>query len=94
MLLRRICGKEGFEPNIIQRTFQVQTAVSLVSAGLGVALVPVSTENFLQKGVVYRRLAEPHLTELLVAYREDEISPTAHNFLDTMREVLREGFRY
>jgi DNA-binding transcriptional LysR family regulator len=88
ILLRNICRKAGFVPNIVQRAIQVQTAIVLVSAGIGVTLVPSSVENFPQKGVVYRRLNETTVAELLVAYRADETSPAVHNFLDAMRKLI------
>jgi DNA-binding transcriptional LysR family regulator len=89
VLLRNICHNAGFEPEIVQRTVQIQTAISLVSAGIGVALVPLTARNLMQKGVVYCRLEEKARTELLVAYRQDEISPAVQSFLRTTRDVVR-----
>jgi|SRR5579862_2510466 len=88
ILLRNICAKAGFVPHIVQRAIQVQTAIVLVSAGIGVALVPSSVENFPQKGVVYKRLNETAVAELLAAYRADEISPAVHKFLDVVRKFI------
>ena len=80
-LVRNICRKAGFEPHVVQRTMQITTAISLVSAGIGVAMVPISAENVPQKGVVYRLLEERAVTEMLVAYRNEKSSPVLRNFL-------------
>ena len=88
VLLRNICRKAGFEPQIVQRTVQIQTAISLVSAGIGVAIVPASAENLPQKGVTYRRLVDPTVAELFAVYRTEETSPVVCNFLVVMRKLL------
>jgi len=56
-LLRDVCKMAGFEPKVVQRTVQIHTAISLVSGGIGIALVPLTASNCPQKGVAYRRLA-------------------------------------
>jgi len=89
VLVNDICRAAGFEPNVVQRTVQIQTAISLVSAGIGISLVPLTARNLTQKGVVYRRLEEKTTADLLVIYREDETSPTVQHFLSTTREVVR-----
>ena len=74
---------------MIQREVQIQTAISLVSAGIGISLVPVTAKNLTQKGVVYRRLEEKATADLLVVYREDETSPAVRHFLSITRDVAR-----
>jgi DNA-binding transcriptional LysR family regulator len=88
VLLRGICRKAGFDPHIAQRATQIQTAISLVAAGIGAALVPSSAEDLPQKGVVYRRLMETQAAELLLAYRTDETSPALHNFVAAVRKLI------
>lgn len=46
----------GCSPRVAQEAIQMQTIVNLVSAGLGVAWVPQSVEQFQRPGVVYRRV--------------------------------------
>ena len=88
VLIRHICKRAGFEPTIVQRAVQIQTAISLVSAGIGISLVPTAAKRFIEEGVIYRPLAETEMVELLLAYREDEISPIVQNFLATVRDVV------
>ncbi len=65
------CRSAGFSPRVEQEAVQMQTIISLVSAGLGVALIPASMRNLGRTGVVYRRLRENSpQTEILVAWRK------------------------
>lgn len=53
------CQKAGFAPQVAQAAIQVQTILSLVRSGLGVALVPAKMVRFTPDGVVLRPLVEP-----------------------------------
>lgn len=50
------CRAAGFTPRITQHARQMQTVISLVSSGMGFALVPASVRNLNRAGVQYRRL--------------------------------------
>lgn|SRR5215211_4943414 len=52
------CRRAGFSLRIAQEASQSQTIISLVSAGLGVAIVPASMRHLRRKGVVYRSFSE------------------------------------
>jgi DNA-binding transcriptional LysR family regulator len=76
----------GVTPEIGQEAIQMQTIVSLVSAGMGLALVPQSVSNLMRPGVEYRALADPTpLVETGLAWRRDNSSPVLHGFLDLIR---------
>ena len=79
-------GAAGLAPRIGQQAIQMQTIVSLVSAGMGVALVPQSLRNLRRTGVVYRPLAEsvPAIETGLV-WRTDEVSPVLAGFIEIVR---------
>ncbi|MFN5349542.1 MAG: LysR substrate-binding domain-containing protein [Polaromonas sp.] len=49
----------GRLPQIVQEAIQMQTIVNLVSAGLGVAWVSQSVQQFRRSGVVYRNVVLP-----------------------------------
>ncbi|MES2257693.1 MAG: LysR family transcriptional regulator [Pseudomonadota bacterium] len=86
--LYQCCIEAGFTPRIYQQVVEVQTMLSLVGAGLGIALVPASTIQFGHGGVVYRPLAAPApLTTLYATYRKQDPSPVLQVFLSTMREL-------
>jgi DNA-binding transcriptional LysR family regulator len=79
----------GCAPRIAQEAIQLQTIVSLVSAGMGVAWVPVSMTQLQRPGVVYRRVDGPapqaH-TSLL--WREE--TPVVQRFVRHVRAQLEE----
>ncbi|HEX8605256.1 MAG TPA: LysR family transcriptional regulator [Pseudoduganella sp.] len=76
-------------PVIGQEAIQMQTIVSLVSAGMGIALVPQSVSNLRRPGVEYRPLAQATpLVETGLAWRRDNTSPVLKGFLDLMRKRL------
>jgi DNA-binding transcriptional LysR family regulator len=79
-------GVAGLAPRIGQEAIQMQTIVSLVSAGMGVALVPESLRHLRRTGVVYRPLlgAEPAVETGLV-WRTAEVSPVLAGFIDIVR---------
>jgi DNA-binding transcriptional LysR family regulator len=78
----------GVVPAIGQQAIQMQTIVSLVSAGMGLALVPQSVSNLMRPGVEYRALADPTpLVETGIAWRRDNASPVLKGFLELIRNL-------
>jgi len=76
------CARAGFSPRIEQEAVQHQTIVGLVSAGLGVAIVPASIAKLRRPGVVYRRFSERSpLVETLLVWRKGDESTTLANFV-------------
>jgi len=77
----------GLAPTIGQQAIQMQTIVGLVSAGMGLALVPQSVANLMRPGVEYRALADPTpLVETGIAWRRDNPSPVLQGFLELLRK--------
>lgn len=85
-----MCRRAGFNPNVTQEAVQMQTIVSLVSAGLGVAIVPASIQNLQRAHVVYRELRpRSATTEMAVAYRRDNQSEALRAFLGIVDETAK-----
>ncbi|RFU46086.1 LysR family transcriptional regulator [Paraburkholderia sp. DHOC27] len=79
-------GVAGLTPRIGQEAIQMQTIVSLVSAGMGVALVPQSLRNLRRTGVVYRPLRESvPAVETGLVWRTAQVSPVLAGFIDVVR---------
>jgi DNA-binding transcriptional LysR family regulator len=77
----------GITPAIGQEAIQMQTIVSLVSAGIGLALVPQSVSKLMRPGVEYRALRDPTpLVETGLAWRRDNPSPVLQGFLELLRK--------
>lgn len=72
----------GLTPHIGQEAIQMQTIVGLVSAGMGIALVPQSVSNLKRPGVEYRLLSDrTPMIETGLAWRRDNSSPVLQAFL-------------
>jgi DNA-binding transcriptional LysR family regulator len=85
-----LCARAGFAPRVAQEAVQMQTVVSLVSSGLGVAIVPESLLNLRRSGVVYRAVRDPHpKVELRLAWRRDAQSGTAKRFIELAKRKTK-----
>jgi len=82
----QVCALAGFVPHVAQEVREMQTAISLVAAGMGIALVPAPVQNMQRVGVTYRPLRAPlAFTELTAATRQLDASPPLRNFLALLR---------
>lgn len=73
----------GFSPRIAQEASEVMTIIGLVSAGLGVSILPASFRRTRVDGVVYRTLSDPEATTAVwLVRRQNEGSPLALSFID------------
>lgn len=77
----------GLTPHIGQEAIQMQTIVGLVSAGMGIALVPQSVSNLKRPGVEYKPLSDhTPLVETGLAWRRDNVSPVLQAFLKLFKD--------
>ena len=77
-----LCQRAHFSPRVVQEAMQLPTVVSLVAAGLGVAVIPASLRNLGRAGVNYRPIRESTPTaELAVAWRAEPPSALLQAFL-------------
>ncbi len=74
------------EPRIGQEAIQTQTIISLVSAGMGVALVPASLQNLQRPGVRYLPFAgDPPAIETGLVWHRQSASATLERFVAMAR---------
>ena len=84
------CLRSGFSPRVAQEVSQTHTVIALVSAGIGVALVPHSARKIGLAGVAYRPLRETApLARLAMAWRRADASPVVAAFLGVARHAAR-----
>ena len=82
-----ICRRARFKPAVAQEATQIQTIISLVSAGLGIAIVPLSMQTLHREHVVYRPLQGPSvMTEMAIAYEKDNPSMALKSFLGAISD--------
>lgn len=76
----------GISFNVAQEAIQMQTVVSLVSSGLGVAIVPGCIANLGRRGVVYREINDRHpRLDLWLAWPRGGLGTAARDFLARAR---------
>ena len=86
------CQNAGFMPQIKQHAVQAQTLVSLVGAGLGVALVPAVVAKASTPGVVFRPLADrSHIPQIGIALALNQRQPVAT--AQRLKELLADLYR-
>ena len=90
-----ICQAAGFSPHVVQECIQMQTIVSLVSANMGVSILPASIQEAQRQGVVYKpihshsfRRAQSsnstvdELATIAIVWRLNDVSPTMNRLLE------------
>ncbi|WP_322065208.1 LysR family transcriptional regulator [Burkholderia ubonensis] len=79
----------GLAPAGVHEVRELQTALGLVAAEVGVSLVPESVEGVRVKGVVYRRLPEPVATSpIIMSRRLHDESPATAAFCAIARTMI------
>lgn len=82
----RYARRAGQAPAIAQEAIQMQTIVSLVSAGIGVALVPASMRHLRRTGVRYAALpSNAPRVETWLVWRKDALTPALAHFIEIAR---------
>ncbi|MCG8543104.1 MAG: LysR substrate-binding domain-containing protein [Alphaproteobacteria bacterium] len=86
------CQEAGFAPNVVHQVDRVHNLVSLVAAGMGIALCPSSLRRFEPPGVAFRRLKDASslfYVEFGIACREDDRSALTASMISVAREIGR-----
>jgi DNA-binding transcriptional LysR family regulator len=77
-----LCRQAGFAPRIEQEAIYMPTIVNLVSAGLGVSLVPAAMRDVAPAELELRRVREPDARiPLVLAWRDQSAGPALRRFL-------------
>jgi DNA-binding transcriptional LysR family regulator len=85
-----LCRRAGFTPRVAHGVPDVQAAIALVAAGLGISPVPAAIQGFKRKGVVYWPLRPPTFRiEMGLAWRRDDDSALVQQFARVARETAR-----
>jgi len=89
-LIESICRDAGFAPNVAFRSHEIQTAIALVSAGLGVTFCGRSVALHARTDIVCLSLtgltADQARTGLTATHRGDDSTPSLHAFLEVLKE--------
>ncbi len=80
----------ALEPYAVHEVKELQTALGLVAAEMGVCLVPASVAGLRARGVVYRELDNANVTSpIILSRRAQDRSMTNDLFCSVARELFR-----
>jgi len=83
------CRQSGFEPLIAQVAPQITSALGLVAAELGIAIVPQSITRIAVQGVVYRTLdGIVPVARLALATREGREPPILRHLAEVLQAAM------
>lgn len=83
-------AEAGFAPRVVEEVQHLHTMVSLVAAGIGVAVGASSLRHFNPPGVVFRNLktrSSARHVEFGIAWRQDDASPAVARFVEIARKA-------
>ena len=84
--MMEMCLQAGFQPRMVQEAVQFHVIISLVAAGLGIALVPASIHTFQRPDVVYLPLQGiATQAEIQVVWQRADRSPVVRSFLEVVK---------
>ena len=88
-----LCQAAGFVPDIVQHGRQLQTLITLVASGFGVALLPASLATEAREDVVFRPLQldgldPPPPLALMMAWNENRASPLRDRLIHAILAAL------
>ena len=88
--------ERGLKPPAVHEVRELQTALGLVAAEVGVCLVPVSVERLRRDNVVYRPLDEEKaFSPIIMSTRKGDKSPEIAFIVKLIREMYRkEGIAF
>ncbi|MDN4575132.1 LysR family transcriptional regulator [Pandoraea cepalis] len=85
----------GVTPFVAHQAYEIQTAIALVAAGLGVTFVGESVARHGRKDVVFRHLANPGASQwstLAATFRADDDSAHLRAFLGCLPAPLKDAY--
>lgn len=87
------CVEAGFFPQVIQEAKEAATILGLVSAGLGITILPASLSAIAVSGVVWRRLQtrSEATSQMLLIYERENDSPQQAEFTRLVQSLVRDG---
>ncbi|MFW0782934.1 LysR substrate-binding domain-containing protein [Gordonia sp. CPCC 206044] len=79
----------GAEPVVVQEAIHHETVVGLVSAGVGISVLPGSVSRFRPVDVVVRPIVGAPTTSLMIARAPDVDNPAVVGFVECLRAAQR-----
>ncbi len=91
-LLIELCRTSGFEPRATEQTYHLETWLSQVAAGFGVAFMPASLDVSRQREIVVIPLSDPTARiPVMAAWRADDSSSALLAFVAALKSSRLTG---
>lgn len=85
-----ICRDAGFTPQVVQETAEMATALALVAAGMGVAILPEGVVLSHARTLLVKTLSkEKARSEMGIAVARDRDNPMVENLIGVAKELSR-----
>lgn len=89
-VIMNILHRNGLTPHVVQEASEMYTLISLVAAGMGIAIAPASIALHIVDNVVVRQLPSGEATsEIAIAWRTENVAATTQLFLNMVIKSLR-----
>lgn len=85
------CQQANFSPIIVQEADEMQVILGFVAAGMGIALLSASVQQFQRPKVAYRQLSDAPQIDLSLASRCDNSSAILQAFTEVVRGCCAEN---
>lgn len=86
----RLCAKHGFHPRVVQQVPEFTTALALVQAGLGVAIIPESVGTSRFSGLRVHSLKDKDAgLSVGAAWRKGDTNPALVKFLSLLKAEVK-----
>lgn len=82
----RTCQKAGFVPRRAHEASTTSTALALVAAGVGIAMLPESSRSMPFPGLTYVDLPDSASVDLALAWRRDDDRPMVRRFVEALAD--------
>jgi DNA-binding transcriptional LysR family regulator len=82
------CARRGIAPKYEQRVSETSTLLSLVAAGVGIAIVPESATAISIGGSSFREILDAPTVDLAIAWRHGDTTPVVQRFIPFLRDVI------
>jgi DNA-binding transcriptional LysR family regulator len=79
----------GVEPTEVQEVRELQTAIGLVAAKAGICIVPTSVQQLRRSDIIYRPLAQPATSPIILSRRVGDLSPELETIISVSLKVYR-----
>ncbi|WP_446743810.1 LysR family transcriptional regulator [Silvibacterium acidisoli] len=87
-----ICRRAKFTPVVIQETSEMDTALALVAAGMGVAILPLGIASRYRDSLLVKPLTSEKIqSQIGIAVAEEARDPLVLNFVAFAKQVMKQS---